>query len=219
MAVRTRFGAFMLDTDTRQLLREGEEIHLSPKAFELLSLLVEHRPQALTKTELQEHLWPDTFVSEANLPGLIKEIRRALGDDPRGQRFVRTLHGFGYAFNNTASREDEVIPGRRPGTATFWVISDAPIALREGENILGRDPEVTVWFDRPGVSRRHARIVVSGDEATLEDLGSRNGTFVRGERVVAPSVLQDGDEIRLGSLSVTFRVRRAAGPTETEIVD
>ena len=213
--MRTRFGAFILDTGTRQLLKEGGEIHLSPKAFELLSLLVERRPQALTKSELQEHLWPDTFVSEANLPGLVKEIRRALGDDPRAARYVRTLHGFGYAFGAAAANDDSSV-ARRPGRSTFWVLSQGPVPLTEGENILGRDPDATVWFDRPGVSRRHAQITVRGDEATLEDLGSRNGTYVGDERVVKPTALGDGDQIRLGSVSVTFRVRRAAGPTETE---
>jgi DNA-binding winged helix-turn-helix (wHTH) protein len=214
--LRTRFGAFTLDTGTRQLLKDGDAVHLSPKAFELLSLLVGRRPQALGKDELQDHLWPDTFVSEANLPGLVQEIRRALGDDPRRQRFVRTLHGFGYAFGAQADDEGGVPVRRGPGRPTFWVIADAPVALSEGENILGRDPDATVWFDRPGVSRRHARIVVSGDEATLEDLGSRNGTSLRGQRIAEPTALHDGDQIGLGSVSVTFRVRRAAGPTETE---
>ncbi len=205
----------MLDSATRQLLREGEPVHLSPKALELLTLLVERRPNALGKDEIQAHVWPDTFVSEANLPTIVKEVRRALGDNPRTQRFVRTLHGFGYAFSAVA---DEDVPSdRRPGTAMFWIISDGPVPLKPGENILGRDPDAQVWFDRPGVSRRHARIVVSGDEATLEDLGSRNGTSLRGEHVVGPMPLRNGDEIRLGSVSVTFRARRSAGPTETEV--
>ena len=216
--MRTRFGAFMLDTGTRQLLKAGAEVHLSPKAFELLSLLVERRPQALDKRELQEHLWPDTFVSEANLAGLVKEIRRALDDDPRQQRYVRTLHGFGYAFG-APGEDDDPRMARRTGTATFWVMADAPIPLGEGENVLGRDPDVAVWFDRPGVSRRHARIMVSGNEATLEDLGSRNGTYLGGERVQKPTPLDDGVQIRLGSMSVTFRVRRVAGPTEAEVVE
>ena len=219
VGLRTRFGAFELDNGTRQLLKEGEGVHLSPKAFELLSLLVGRRPQALSKDELQEHLWPETFVTEANLPGLVKEIRRALGDDARKARFVRTLHGFGYAFGADAVQDDERPAARRGRPSTFWVMADAPVALSEGENILGRDPDATVWFDRPGVSRRHARIVVSGDEATIEDLGSRNGTSVRGEPVVKPTTLRDGDQIRLGSVTVTFRVRGAAGPTETEAAE
>jgi DNA-binding winged helix-turn-helix (wHTH) protein len=214
--LRTRFGAFVLDTATRQLLRDGAPVHLSPKALELLTVLVARRPKALGKDELHAHLWPETFVSEANLPGLVKEIRRALGDDPRTERFVRTLHGFGYAFSAEADEDEAPVAGRA-GTAMFWVVSDVPVPLKEGENVLGRDPDAQVWFDRPGVSRRHARIVVSGEEATLEDLGSRNGTSLRGERLMGPAALRNGDEIRLGSVSVTFRARLTAGPTEAEI--
>src|SRR5260370_8880521 len=96
--MKLRFGEFTLDADTRQVLRADREIHLSPKAFELLHVLVEHRPRALSKAALQERLWPDTFVSEANLPNLVSEIRGALGDVARRGRFVRTVHGYGYAF-------------------------------------------------------------------------------------------------------------------------
>lgn len=209
-----RFGAFTIDAETRQLLTDGKEIRLTPKAFELLLILVSDRPAAVSKADLQSRLWPDSFVTEANLPGLAKEIRHALGDDPRQPRFLRTLHGFGYAFE--AKSDDELV-GRRPDPGahtTFWIMTDRPVRLSPGANILGRDPEAAVWFDRPGVSRLHARITIAGDEATLEDLGSTNGTWLRGGRVGASSLLCDGDEIRLGPVAMTFRVRRSAPSTE-----
>ena len=210
-----RFGEFTFDGDTRQLLKDGAEIHLSPKAFELLLILVEHRPRALSKADLQTRLWPDAFVTEANLPGLAKEIRHAFGDDPRRPRFLRTLHGFGYAFEaKTEERSDQRQPGHTTG-ATFWLLAEGrQIRLKEGANILGRDPEANVWFDRPGISRLHARIVVTADEATLEDLGSTNGTWLREQRVATPTALRDGDNIRLGPIAVTYRVRRTAPSTE-----
>ena len=93
-----RFGSFVLDLDTRQLTREGRDIHLSPKAFELLGTLVMDRPKVLSKEVLQQRLWPETFVAEANLSNLVAEIREALGDRARSPVFVRTAHGFGYAF-------------------------------------------------------------------------------------------------------------------------
>ena len=93
-----RFGPFVLDLDTRQLTRGSHDIHLSPKAFELLGALILDRPKVLSKDVLQQRLWPDTFVAEANLSNLIAEIREALGDRPRSPLFVRTAHGFGYAF-------------------------------------------------------------------------------------------------------------------------
>ena len=203
------FGDFTFDADTRQLRKGGQEIHLSPKAFELLRILIAARPRALSKQELQTALWPDAFVTEANLPTLAKEVRAALGEDPRQPGFIRTLHGFGYAF---AAPELRAIDNRTD--PTFWVMGDSPVRLNTGTNILGRDPDATVWFDRPGVSRRHAQIVIAGDGATLEDLGSTNGTWLRGERLTAPAPLTDGDEIRLGPAVVTFRVRRVPASTE-----
>jgi DNA-binding winged helix-turn-helix (wHTH) protein len=214
--MRLRFGPFTLERASRQLLRGGESLHLSPKAFELLLLLVESRPAALSKADLQARLWPDTFVSEANLPGLVKEIRKVLDDDSREPRFVRTLHAFGYAFCAAAGELPDLPLPHRAAETTFWIVADRQIQLSEGENVLGRDTMAAVWFDGPGVSRRHARIVVSGEDAVLEDLGSKNGTYLRGERLAGPARLFDGDEIRVGSVAVTLRVRKVAGSTETQ---
>jgi DNA-binding winged helix-turn-helix (wHTH) protein len=209
------FGPFVLDPGTRQLRRLEQELHLSTKAFELLLMLAEQRPKALSKVEIQERLWPDTFVSEANLPGLVKEIRRALDDDSRHPTYVRTLHGFGYAFAAPATAP--VDPREAKGSAgqvTFWILDERKTRLSRGENILGRDPDATVWFDRPGVSRFHARITITGDAATIEDLGSKNGTWVQDQRISQPTRLDDGDVIRLGPARATFHVRGAAKSTE-----
>jgi DNA-binding winged helix-turn-helix (wHTH) protein len=95
MTATLTFGEFALDLDTRRLLRQSADVHLSPKAFELLKALVENHPRAVSKNELRERLWPGVFVSEGNLSLLMTEVRNALGDDAREPRFVRTLHGFG----------------------------------------------------------------------------------------------------------------------------
>ena len=97
--MKVRFGDIRFDSDTRQLSRESRELHVSGKAFELLKLLLERRPNAVSKADIQEYLWPDTFLSETNLPSLVTEIREAIGDDARHPLFIRTLHGFGYAFS------------------------------------------------------------------------------------------------------------------------
>jgi DNA-binding winged helix-turn-helix (wHTH) protein len=99
--LKLRFDDFTLDDDTRQLLRPDREVHLSPKAFDLLAMLLAARPRALPKAVLHTGLWPDTFVSEANLAMLVAEIRSALGDDARTPRFVRTVQRYGYAFHGT----------------------------------------------------------------------------------------------------------------------
>lgn len=97
------FGSFVLDLDTRELRRGGEPVLLTPKAYQLLEVLVVNRPRALSKSALQERLWPDTFVLEKNLVNLVAEIREALGDDATKPRFVRTVPRFGYAFRDSTS--------------------------------------------------------------------------------------------------------------------
>ncbi len=93
-----RFSDFILDGDTRQLLFHHDEVHVSPKAFDLLAVLLANRPRAVSKAELQERLWPATFVEETNVAGLVAEIRRALRDSASNPRFIRTVYGFGYRF-------------------------------------------------------------------------------------------------------------------------
>jgi len=214
--VRLRFGPFILDTETRQLLRDGSELHLSPKAFDLLARLIEHEPRVLEKTELLARIWPDTYVVEANLNVLIGEIRRALGDSVRQPRFIRTVHGVGYAFCGIATDVPKW-PAARP-TPCWVVAKDRTVRLAEGENIVGRDPESAVWLDSDSVSRRHARIVVDSADrrVSLDDLASKNGTRVRGERVRERVALFDGDELVFGDVRVKLRSWSSAAAAETK---
>jgi DNA-binding winged helix-turn-helix (wHTH) protein len=212
-SVTYEFGGFTLDTDTRELLLNRTEVHLSPKAFELLTLLLVNRPRAVAKAELQDKLWPSTFVEETNVAGLVAEIRRALRDEAADPTFVRTVHRFGYRFVGEAV---ESVPARRatPSAARLClVLQNRQIRLLDGANIIGRDPDVTIQCDAAGVSRHHARILVSDGGATLEDLQSKNGTYLNGTRIAAQR-LSDGDEIRLGAARLTFRIA-LAGSTET----
>ena len=213
--VAYRFGPFTLDSRTRQLLRAGREVHLSPKAFDLLLSLVENRSRAMSRDDLLKHLWPSTFVLETNLAGLIAEIRRALGDVADDPQFVRTMHRFGYWFVGSVREGDA---GEEPvkSAARYWLVWETrQVPLTEGDNILGRAPDAAVWIDALGVSRHHARIIVEGRDASVEDLGSKNGTFLGAERVTAKCRLSDGDQIRLGSVVITFRIPPPVGSTET----
>ena len=212
-AVRAcRFGNFQLNLDTRQVLRDKTPVHLSPKAFELLQALVQAAPRALSKSELQDRLWPETFVVEANLQHLVAEIRSALGDTPRSPRFVRTVHGFGYAFQEPIVRTSRP-PGRPLVCLVRW--DGGRAALAEGDHIVGREADADVVLDSSSVSRRHARIRVGPASVALEDLGSKNGSFVRNERVVGTVTLADGDEIRIGALTLSVRIQAEACSTQT----
>jgi DNA-binding winged helix-turn-helix (wHTH) protein len=214
-----RFAGCTLDTDARRLFRGRREVRLSPKAYELLALLVERRPRALSKAELLEQVWAGVFVSDASLARVVNEIRRGLGDRARAAQFIRTVHGFGYAFDavvDAGGGGDLAVT--QPDQAACWLRARGrDFALADGEHIVGRDAGLAVRLDSPKVSRRHARVVVRGTQATLEDLGSKNGTFIRGERIAGPVVLKPGDAIRVGGFRMVFHVSTGAASTETEI--
>ena len=208
--MRTRFGSYTLDTDTRQILRDAREIHVSPKAFDVLAALLARRPAVVTKEELFKSIWPNTYVSEANLNVVVGEVRRALEDEARAPRFIRTAHGVGYAFCGEATDLDAVTAGPRAASqaARHWLESKAGrYPLEAGERTIGRDPACDVWLDDPSVSRRHARIDVPAGSGpvTMRDLGSTNGTFVGRTRIDAPTPLSDGNRVKIGSVELTFR--------------
>jgi DNA-binding winged helix-turn-helix (wHTH) protein len=212
--MRVRFGDCVFDSEMRQLGRGDAVIDVPPKPVRLLEALHEQRPKPVSKQALQDRLWPDTFVSESNLTRLVAELRQAMGDAAGEPRLIRTVHRFGYAF----AGEAQALPPVRPAAVRAlgwlrWRERDYPLA--EGDNLLGRDEECVVALPSSKVSRRHARIRVANGEALLDDLGSKNGTYVGDRRVVGPTALVDGDEIRLGSIVLVFRARPAAGSTET----
>lgn len=201
------FGPWTLDAERRLLSRGGDPVSLSPKAFDLLRLLVEQHTRAFSKAELHQQLWPDTFVSDGSLTILVAEIRQVLQDDADRPRFIRTVRRFGYAF----CAEVVTLPGSAPpkpaAHQNAWVIwGNKSIAVADGETILGRALDASIRFDVPGVSRRHARLIVDGMNVAVEDLGSQNGTYVGDRKVDGRAALGDGDELRLGPVSVLIRL-------------
>ena len=214
--MRLRFGAWVFDSGARQLERQGRSVELSPKAFQLLSVLLDSRPRALSKEELRDRLWPGTFVSHTSLARVVSEVRAALEESSRAPRFVRTLHGFGYAFSAEVEELGEAAAAAESepsGHALLWGSREIPLA--EGENLLGRDPGCRLRIVSPRVSRRHARILVSGERAVLEDLASKNGTFLGAKPVAGPIALTDGDEILVGHELLVYCALRATGTTRT----
>jgi DNA-binding winged helix-turn-helix (wHTH) protein len=209
------FGSFSVDCDTRQLVARGSEIHVSPKAFELLRMLIAHRERAVSKAELQEWLWPSTFVGETNLTTLVAEIRRALNDTAREPQYVRTVHRFGYRFVAPVSEMGRGIVASEPGTRMYLTTADRYFPLQDGAFVIGRARDAAIRIDAGGVSRHHARVVVAGDEARVEDLGSKNGTFVDGAAVTSACLLRDGGEVRVGPVALTFRIALPTQVTET----
>ena len=213
------FDRFVLDTKARRLLSGGEDVHLSPKAFDLLALLVETRPAVVEKTAIRKHLWPGIHVGDASLSNLIAEIRAALGTSRADASLIRTVHGVGYAFAGDIRADAGTKPARADArrSGCWLVLEGQTIALGAGHNLIGRDATCTVWIDAHEVSRRHARIDV-GDamdaRASIEDLGSTNGTYVAGRRIHGPVDLRDGDKLRVGRVTLVFRASGANRPTK-----
>jgi DNA-binding winged helix-turn-helix (wHTH) protein len=212
--MQAKFGAFIFDDATHELRCGNQPVHLSPKAFDLLAVLIRHRPNAVAKPDLHREVWPDTFVSDGSLAVLITEIRRALGDSANGPSFVRTVNRFGYAF--VAPTDDSADGSSHSRSAAVaWLLWGSERArLKAGENVVGRDPDADVCIDAVGVSRRHAVIVVN-DAAVIRDLSSKNGTFVNGMRITAPVRLSDNTEIRVGPIDIRFRRASLGAPTQT----
>jgi DNA-binding winged helix-turn-helix (wHTH) protein len=211
-AAVVRFHGFVLDVGCRTVSRGGRRVHLTRKAFDLLVVLVEHAPQVVTKDQLHGLLWRETFVTDATVAGVVKELRRVFRDHDCREPLVRTVHGIGYAFTGSlqARSNDD------PTDAHYWLISGTRhLVLSEGSNDIGRDPQAAIWLDSPQASRRHARITIADDVARLEDLGSKNCTLVNDRRVTGPTPLNDGDSIQIGSTVLVFRVLHVTASTET----
>jgi DNA-binding winged helix-turn-helix (wHTH) protein len=203
--VRFDLGDLVLDVATRQLLRNSSEVRLSPKAFDFLALLIRERPRVVTKAELHQQIWSGVFVSDASVAMVASEVRAALGESARAPRRIRTAHGHGYAF------QGEIRPTALDAPNYWLIVGERVVPLRDGDNIVGREADVDVRIDGPSVSRRHARIRVSASGVTVEDLGSTNGTFVGKRRITDVAAINNGDEIRFGSMLAVCQ--RSADPT------
>ena len=200
-------GDFVLDFARRLVLYRGDPVRLSRKAFDLLEILVSNRDRALSKSELQERLWPDTFVVEANLSNLVSEIRSVMRDDAHQPQLIRTLHGLGYAFCGEFSKVEEVDRREGPALVCCWLqCGEQKVALAEGEHLIGRSARSVLLLDSRSVSRNHARITVGRGAITIVDLGSTNGTYVGNERITSARPLRDGDQVRAGSVAFAVRV-------------
>lgn len=208
--VQLSFANCTLDLATRELRRDGVAVHLPPKAYAMLEYLVRERPRLVPRNELDERLWPRSYVGRSSLGRLVAELRAAIGDDARASRIIRTVHGAGYAFCADVSLSPV------SGNAQFVLVwRNMPFALGEGEHLIGREGDCGIVVDVAGVSRHHARIQIAGRQALIGDLASKNGTYVNRRRIEAPTPLEHLDEIGLGTAVLTLRRLADSAATQT----
>jgi DNA-binding winged helix-turn-helix (wHTH) protein len=211
------FGEFLYDPLNRTLSRGEEEIAMTPKTRDLLALFLENPKRLLTRQAISDRLWPDVAVTDDALRFQVAELRKALGNE--GEGFLRTIPREGYRWEVEIRREEKAgARAERNNTERCYrlFLESREVGLEEGENLIGRDNDTIVWIDHTSVSRHHARIRVAGERVTLEDLESKNGTYLRGERIEHPVLLSDGDTIRIGRVSMTYRVLSRVVSTESE---
>lgn len=204
-----RFADCVLDLSARQLERQGQVVPLEPKVYELLEVLIKRRPSVVSNNELDELLWPQVYVARTSLTRLVSKLRTALGDTPHGANVIRTAYKTGYAFcADVTSAPSAAVPA-----AIELVWRKQCLPLTDGVHLAGRDDACELVIDAGTVSRQHARITVASGAATIEDLGSTNGTHVNGTRISAATRLGFGDELSLGSEVLQLRRRVASALT------
>ena len=195
-----RFAELTFDCGTRQLQRNGEVQRLSPKAQQLLRMLILRRPRAVSREEIYDALWPETFVSETNMAGIVSELRHAIGDHARAAQYIRTVHGFGYAF----AGDVEIVGTRAPLPAAMLLCEGQRHLLYEGVNRIGRAHDNQIVLYGATVSRHHATITISGTIVTIEDGASSNGTYVNGKRIAAPTIVRHQDPVGFGAVQAVI---------------
>jgi DNA-binding winged helix-turn-helix (wHTH) protein len=198
-------GPWQIDPAACELRNGGGVVRLRPKVMDLLVAFARNPGRVLSKQCLLDMVWPEVTVGDASLTVAVGELRDALGDHPEQPVFIETIPRRGYRM--IADVTDPDADRVRPGGSRFWLTgAGVELVLRQGENLIGRAPEAHIRIESPKVSRRHAKIVVDGDIAVVEDVGSKNGTFVGDLRVEGPTPLTNGDQLRLGQLAALLRV-------------
>jgi DNA-binding winged helix-turn-helix (wHTH) protein len=222
------FDAFRIDTALSRLARAGEPVPLPPKAFDLLILLARNTDRVMTKAELMEALWPDTFVDEANLTQHVYTLRKALGDQPNGQPFIETVPRRGYrlatavrevveAASTNAAAGDVVRPPRDLSAISLATRAIAPEGERKRGTVLDcRIANAAAVVERlgPVAARDLTRDLLN---VAAEELGRYGGVIT--ERRVdgfvalfgAPVVHEDdGRRAVLAALGIQQRFGRLA---------
>jgi DNA-binding winged helix-turn-helix (wHTH) protein len=208
-----KFGRFTLDSGRRLLLDGDRAVTVPPKAFDLLELLIRRAPNVVPKETIASIVWRNEAPSDASLAMAVTELRKALGETGDRPQFIRTAHRRGYAFGGEVERLDGADAGEAP---KFWLmIGEKMVPLTQEEHVAGRDPSSAIWLDRPSVSRSHARFIVDGRSAWVEDLGSLNGTLVAGARISQRTKLHPGDTVTIGEVTLTVGSSQTAATTPT----
>lgn len=200
-----RVGEWLVEPSLNRISNDEISVRLQLKVMDVLVCLAERAGEVVTRQEIIDRVWATEYIADNTLTHAIAEIRAALGDDAREPRYIETIPRRGYRMIAPVAPFDA--DRVQSGGSVFWLTgAGVELVLHQGENLIGRVPDAHIRIKSPKISRRHARITVNGESAVVEDLGSKNGTFVGGVRVDGPTPLGHADQIRLGQLAALLRV-------------
>jgi|SRR5690349_4570889 len=210
---RFRFDQFCFDSDQKALLRGGEPVRLTPRAFRLLELLLRRRPKAVSKRDLLDYIWSGNIVEEANLKTLVLEIRSALEERGGRPEVVRTVYGYGYAFAGEVEEESAAVVESHALVSVRWDLQTVLLPL--GSHLIGRRSDCAVAIEHPSVSRVHAKLDILRNALRIADLRSKNGTFLEGRKISGEVELLDRCELVIGEVSLKL-ARLDTGDASTQ---
>ena len=211
-----RLDEWMVEPSANTVSRGAERVRVPPRVMEVLLCLVAGHGRVVSQRELIDSVWQEQFVSVAALTRCIAILRKILGDEAAQPRYVENIPRRGYRLVIRPEPLTEP-PSDPPPEASMCRLrfGKREFVLVEGANAIGRAVDAAVRIDSSKVSRHHAQVAVSGSHATIEDLGSKNGTFVAGHRIDSVCVLEDRDQITIGPAVLVFLAHNPDRPTET----
>jgi DNA-binding winged helix-turn-helix (wHTH) protein len=209
-------GEWRVEPTLDRISRGNEVVQVPPRVMHVLVCLADRSGQVVTKKQLIATVWETEFVTEGALTRCIAILRRILGDDASQPRYVENIPRRGYRLVMPTQPISDGQADRPHQRSLCWLsYGERRFVLSDGENVIGRASDAAVHIDSKSVSRHHARVQVTGVRATVEDLGSKNGTFLEGRRLDTPCALHDGDQITVGSVILEFQVHDPQGSTAT----
>lgn len=208
-----RIGDWLVEPALGQIARGQKSIRLRPRAMDVLLCLASDPGKVVSRQRLIDTVWHTVHVTDNVVSQVVTELRTALGDDARSPSYIENIPRRGYRLVAPVCRLDDGLPVA--GDLSLFMLAGPGLdfTLKRGENLIGRSSGADIRVNLTQVSRLHARIVVEGRAATVEDMGSKNGTYVNGELISSPTRLELGDEIALGPHSERLRLVLAGEPT------
>ena len=229
-----------IDPHGNRIVCGAVTVRLEPRAMEVLLCLADHQGRVVARKTIFDRVWATEFVTDSTLTHTIADLRRAFGDDPRKPRIIETIPKRGNrliaAIRGRAGApsagpfEDQplatvaanrvVVRPRAAGppSDSLLMIGDREVFIGGGEIEIGRTTRSGLKILSSEVSRNHARLVIVDEGATIEDLGSKNGTAVNGRDIEARTDLASGDVIKIGPHEIVF-CHRFNDPTKTRTSD